>query len=568
MSAHIELTANQRRQLGLPLDGPSDPIGCLRTTRARAQAWVWRHRVSLAIVIPLLMAVAAVRFWGVGHGPGLADDEGTYVAEAWAIQVKHTLAPYTYWYDHPPFGWLQIAGFTWLSGVFGSHGLAVVAVRRMMVGYAVVDGALLYLLARRLGIRRGLAGLGLLLWAVCPLAVGYSRMVYLDNIALPWALAAFVLAATSRRSLWAQVLAGLAFAGAVLSKETMILLLPALLIVVWQHTTRRTRAFCLTGFAVAGVLAVGLYPLMALLRGELLPGPGHVSLGQALVWQFFSRPSTGSALVPGTGSHTLLTQWTSLDGWLLLSGTVAGAVCLFVRRLRWLGVAMLVLVAIGLRPGYLPQPYVVAVLPFAALAAVGAVDALWNRLRQERPPVPVRPNAVAEARRRRLAQVALVMAGVLGLGALVPAWTHGDQRLADYNQSLPVAQAEQWLETHVRAQISARPQSSGHDVLVDDTVWADLATHRFPADRLIWFYKLDYVDNLDPSVRREVKTWKDFSYVVDSDIIRAGLQQTSPQTYRIARQAIAHSTVVAHFGTDSGLITIRRVTPSAGSSKG
>lgn len=561
MSDIVDLDPTTRRQLGLPVDPPRDPVGSLRTTRARLFAWTYRHRISLLVVVPLLVATAVIRIWGVGHGPGLADDEGTYVAQAWALQVKHTLAPYTYWYDHPPFGWVQIAAFTWITGVFSGHGLDVVAVRHLMVGYAVVDAGLIYLLARRLGVRRGGATLALVLWACSPLAVGYSRMVYLDNIALPWVLAAFVLAATPRRSLWAQVSAGALFAAGVLSKETMILLLPGLVWIAWRHTERRTRSFCLAGFASMGVLVLLIYPLLAVLRGELLPGPGHVSLVQALQWQFFTRPSTGSALVAGSGSRTLVDGWLSMDFWLLALGVAAAIGCLWSSRLRPVGFTLLLLVAIGLRPGYLPQPYVIALLPLAALCLAGGLDAAWRALAPPSP-VPVLENAQRAARVRFGTRLAIVAAAVGVTAAVLPSWISGNRALATDNESAPVAQAEHWLELHAKAQTQGT-QGWGRDVLVDDTMWSDLVTHGFPQRHVVWFYKLDYVDNLDPSVRSYLHDYRDFGYVVESPIIRSGLSQSAAPTYQLARQAIQHSQPVASFGAGSQQIVIRRVTTTA-----
>jgi len=46
------------------------------------------------------------------------DAEGTLVADAWAIQ-HGTLAHYTYIYDHPPLGWIQMAAWTWPSSMAG-----------------------------------------------------------------------------------------------------------------------------------------------------------------------------------------------------------------------------------------------------------------------------------------------------------------------------------------------------------------------------------------------------------------------------------------------------------------
>jgi hypothetical protein len=552
------LAPQEKQRLGLPIDPPRDPISSWRTWRARTVAWTVRHRRSIAIVVPLLAVVTGVRLWGLAHGPALGDDEGTYVAQAWAVQVRHALAPYTYWYDHPPFGWLQIAAWTWLTGTFHGSGLDVVAVRRLMVLYAAVDAALIYVLARRLAVRRSLAAAAVGLWALSPLAVGFSRMVYLDNVALPWVLGAFVLAATPRRSLWAQVAAGACFAAGVLSKETMIVLLPGLVWILWQNTTRRTRSFCLVGFAVIALLVVGQYPLLAVLRGELLPGPGHVSLVEALKWQFFTRASSGSALQSGSPARTLLDQWLSLDGWLLVLG-VAGAVgCWFDRRTRPLGLTVAVLVGVGLRPGYLPAPYVIVVLPFAALAAAAGVEVALRRFR-DLPPVPVRADAAAVNARRRMARLALVMAGIGIVAALLPTWLAGDRALDGPDQSAPVLAAERWLEAHS----SAMRGPAGKDVLVDDTMWSDLVTHGVPQTRTVWFYKLDFVDNLDPSVRRQIHTYTNFAYVVDSPIIRSGLAQTAPPTYALARDAIAHSTTVASFGTGPQRIDIRRVNTSS-----
>lgn len=43
--------------------------------------------------------------WNLQGYPGRADDdEGTYVARAWAMLYEHHLSNYTYFWDHPFFG--------------------------------------------------------------------------------------------------------------------------------------------------------------------------------------------------------------------------------------------------------------------------------------------------------------------------------------------------------------------------------------------------------------------------------------------------------------------------------
>ena len=61
-----------------------------------------------------------------------------------------------------------------------------------MVGYGLVTAVLIFVLARRLGLRHGYAVLAMGLWGLSPLVGLEMRQVFLDNIALPWLIAAFV----------------------------------------------------------------------------------------------------------------------------------------------------------------------------------------------------------------------------------------------------------------------------------------------------------------------------------------------------------------------------------------
>src|SRR5207244_2562581 len=75
-------------------------------------------------------------------------------------------------------------------------------------------------------------------------------------------------------------------------------------------------------FGSVFVLATLAYPLYASLKGELLPGHGHVSLFEAVRFQLFTRPSTGSAFSPSSVSRQLIDGWLRTDPWLLGVGTV------------------------------------------------------------------------------------------------------------------------------------------------------------------------------------------------------------------------------------------------------
>ena len=391
------------------------PLG--QRTLRYARTWVRRHRVSLALLSCLLVVVGIVHGVGMSRMPLPVDDEGTYMAQAWAVQVRHTLTPYTYWYDHPPVGWIQLAGWTFVTHAFSGSTLAIVAGRRIMLLYALADAALLYLIARRLRLSRLWASVAVLAFALSPLAVDYQRMVYLDNLAMPWLLASFALALTPRRRLWTFGAAGACFAIAALSKETMLLFLPALVYQVWQRAHRTTRAFCVTAtVAVFALILVAVYPLLAVLKGELLPGPGHVSLATAINFQLSGRQGTGNPFNQTSQAHSLVAGWLHLDPWLPVAGLICLPVGFCVRRYRPLAVAEAIALLDVLRGGYLPVPYVIGLLPFAALLVAATGSTLSGLV-----------HWTDSQRRAWAAAKAGLLLGAAGalLAFVVPAWASG-----------------------------------------------------------------------------------------------------------------------------------------------
>jgi len=522
-----------------------------RRALAHGRAWVRRHWVSLLLLSVLLSVVGIVHGVNLTRMPLPVDDEGTYMAQAWAVQVHHALTPYTYWYDHPPLGWIQLAGWTWVTHGFAGSTLAIDAGRRIMLVYALADAALLYLIARRLRLSRLWSSVAVLAFALSPLAVEYQRMVYLDNLAMPWLLGAFALALTPRRRLWTFGASGACFAIAVLSKETMLLFAPALVYQVWQRSHRSTRAFCVTATASVCALAAAMYPLLALLKGELVPGPGHVSLASAIAFQLGGRRGTGSPLDPSSQAHSLIAGWLHLDTWLLVAGALCIPVGLVVRRFRPVALAQVIALLDVVHGGYLPVPYVISLLPFGALLVAAAGSTLQGLSGW---PADNRPRAAGKA------GLTLGAAGAL-LVFIVPSWAAGLRPLMTQDQVAPTAQAEAWVEHHV-------PRSDR--LLTDDTVWVDLVDHGFDQPLgVVWFYKLGYVNNLDPSVRRTLGGgWRAFQYVVVTPSVRAALAGSGAAALPQVAHAVDHSVPAATFGSGVDEIVIRRIVPAAASAAG
>lgn len=495
------------------------------------------HRPSLILCTVLLVVVGLANAWNLHGWPGrINDDEGTYVDQAWAMVARGDIAHYTYWYDHPFLGWALIAGYAWLTDGFARAPSAVMVGREAMLGCVVVSSALLYVLARRLHFHPATAALAVLAFGLSPLAIFLHRMVFLDNIAVMWMLAALVIATSPRQSLAAAFGTGACFAAGVLSKETIAILLP---IVVWmlvQHGHRRNRLWSLGVFATTFVTLVCSYPMYALLKNELIPGPGHVSLGWAVYWQLFARPGSGSLFDPASSTYRLVESWLELDPWLLLTGVALAPIGLFVRRLRPIAAALILQILLMFRGGYVPLPYGIALLPFAALLIGGIADVL--------PRSPLRPPAGRRspgrlASSRRIGWVPLA-AGALAVAVLVaPAWVHKIRHQATVDGSADSRAATRWVVDHV-------PRDGV--VIVDDYIWLDLTLRGFT--KPVWMWKLDS----DPEVMAEIlpEGYLSVHYVVLPDE-----SQDILDTHPTLKAAVANSAVITSFGE----IKVRKVLP-------
>ncbi|MBO0819306.1 MAG: glycosyltransferase family 39 protein [Nocardiopsaceae bacterium] len=492
-----------------------------RRRLARAAGAYWR---SVALLVPVLAVAGAVTGWNLQGWPGRADDdEGTYVAEAWAMLTEHHLSHYTYWYDHPPLGWGQIALFGWVTDGFHRVSSEVMLGREFMWCLTLAGCTALFVTCRRLGLRRVTAAAAATLFAVSPLALWYHRMVSLDNIAVVWLLAALAIAASRRRSLGAAFWSAVALAIGILSKETTVILAPVVVCVLWQHTRRQTRWWNLGIFGVTLSLLLAGYPLFAALRNELLPGRGHVSLLWSLWWQFIARAGSGSPLTASSASHWLLNLWLELDPWLLGAGLALAAPALAVRRLRPVAFALLIQVLVPMKGGYLPYFYVTAMLPFAAALVAGAGEALWLWF--------------AGPRTRWIGRAVVAACALAFAAGVAPQWWGELSAQARLDRDTASLAATRWVERNVP------PRAV---VVVDDYIWPDLKLRGLNP---LWMWKVDG----DPRVSAVdlEHGWRSIGYVVVTPQAAELLSQMP-----VLNAAVEHSVVLANFGQG---VTVRQV---------
>lgn len=433
--------------------------------------------IDLAITTVLMLAAAISRLFNFGQWPGVDIDEGFYTSQAWAFVTHGWLTPHGYIWDHPPVGWIQMAGwFGTTNALSRHHGFIVLAGREFMVVMAIATAALLYLLCRRLELRRVFAILAVLAWVLSPMANSLTRLTLLDNIAMPWLLASLVLLLNPGRKLWMTAASGVCFGVAVLTKEIMLLALPVLVILAWQHfqpsdaKVRRT-LWRYLGISVLAVIAT--YPVVALFTGHF----GDFWNGQVL-FQLTGRSSKGSIFDPASAAHDIVwRQWLSNDHMLPIIEIVACAAALVVRRLRGPAVLVLVHAAILLWPDrFLPTAFIVVMLPFMALVLMGFADAVWPRRQYFREGRLERTMAVAGC------VMVVVVAAVLCVGSY-GSWRDTYSYAASAQETVYQQQAVTWAHDNLHP---------GDVVVTDYNLWLDIVNAGLPEKDVANPYQFDH----------------------------------------------------------------------------
>jgi hypothetical protein len=504
----------------------------------------WRYRLEslpiervrgLAIATGLVVTSAVVHAVNLTSAPQRLAPEGDVMSRAWAVHNLRALGTGTYVYDRPPLGWLQLGAWTWLTGAVDRAPTAVAAGRAAMLVAYVVSAGLAWVLARRLGLTRWAASLVLVLFGLSPLAVEFHRQVLLENLAVPWVLAAFVLACSPRQRLGALAASGACVGMAVLTSETALLVVPALALQLWRATTPANRRVVL---ALAGSLFLavcGTFVVAAATRGELLPGAGHPSLIEGAWHHIFRRPATGSLLDAGSATRHIVSGWLGLDPLGPLLALVAAPVALaVVPRLAPVAVGYLVVAAVVVRPGNLPPALIVVLLPLGALLVGGVAAHAWSHRHALPRPADLTPRGLG------IAGAAAVAAGLAGL--TVVSWVGDGWALVRHDPDDPMRAATRWIVDNVPAD---------QRLVVDDAMWVDLVEAGADPDQVTGYAALD----ADPRMGGDpVPLWRDHDIVVATETLRA-----FPAGHPQLGAAVDASTLVAAFGSGSDRVEVRRV---------
>lgn len=329
-------------------------------------------------VLILLLIAGVAHGLNMFHYPYFENDEATYVSQAWSFVHSGKLAPYTYYYDHAPVGWMFLGLWFIVTGgltTFGQNPL--VSGRVFIFILHMISVLLLYVITRRVTRQKLAAVFAVIVFSLSPLELYYGRRILLDNIMIFWVLLSLFFATYTPQRLRYVILSAFTFAIATLSKENALFMGPAILYIIWIYSKSRMRIWSIVQWIVVSGTIISLYPLYAFLKGELFPprtflggNNAHVSLIQSV----FMQAARGNNALPWQSTsefYTNLQVWIQRDPWII----IGGGVCLLASMIlneRYREIKAIALTAIAeilfLARGKLVFDfYIIAVLPLLAM---------------------------------------------------------------------------------------------------------------------------------------------------------------------------------------------------------
>lgn len=500
-----------------------------------------QEKIILAFILTATLLAHAVN---VFNYPAYQEDEGTYVSQAWSLVTQGKLAPYTYWYDHAPFGWIFMSLWNILTQGFFTFGMSINSGRLFMILISVASTFFLYKIVKNLTGYIPAATIAALIFALSPLSILFQRRVFLDNIMVFWFLISLFFLTFPFR-LRNIIVSSITFALAVLTKETMVIFLPIFTILVYAIAHKNNRSFATISYLFVAFFIVSLYPLLALLKGEFFPtgtllggDQPHVSILQTIDFQarrvggfFLSRDSSFMQALTGS--------WLRADSFFVfLGGAVSIANILFFRT-RWIvfiSATTLIYILYLIRGGVVLDLYIIPLLPLFALNIGLFISEIHKVF----------------ASKFQINNAGLIISGLLIL--LITFQLRDSIFLWTANQTVNQVLAVQWIKENI---------PSDSLILIDNYAYVDLnSTNLNNSDKLFgpqYYLKMDS----DPEIKYEVirNDWHNIDYLLVTPAFR---QTMNDQNLEIVQQAYTNSTPIVTFSywdgkSDPYPVEIRKV---------
>jgi len=519
------------------LRAPHAPVGVSTSTHAswsrRVRWWVVDHQASLWTVGAVAVLAVAWQRANLGTVPPPASGEGALVAAGWSIVHLGSAGDATFSSAEPSLAPVHLGAWVWTTGALGRASSAIAAGREAMLAAHVASIPLVWLLARRSGLARWAAGAAAVVFAASPLAIALHRPVHGAGLAVPWMLAALVLASARRPRPLTGVTAGVCLAVAVLTEPSVIVVAPAVGWLLWRSSpsSRRRRRRLLAGAAAFGVAWLAVTALVT-------SGTPETAVSLGLLDRI--------RLVAGGASSAVETLADGLDG-----RSVAGLIGLdrigigacvvaalivpaVVPRFRPLGCAFWACAALILVSGEPSWIIVVGMVPLGAVLLAATAQLVWVWHIEARLESPRQAHSASSTVSRLDAAVPLVLAaGVVALALAVPDWVSTHRDLAAADPAAPLASACEWVVDNL---------NQGDRVIVDDSIWVDLVENGLSPSLIAGYGAVS-----------DGPAWRSYGYIVSTPALRdAG---ASPEL----ASAVDSSLEIARVGEGDDRVEVRRI---------
>lgn len=515
---------------------PHAPLGASASTQAswrvRVRGRLADHQGSVWTVGAIAVVSVAWQSVNLGTAPPPASGEGALVAAGWSLVHLGSAGDATFSAAGSSLAPVHLAAWMWATGAIGRASSAVAAGREAMLAAHVVSIPLVWTLARRSGLARWAAGGAAVVFAASPLAIALHRPVHGAGLAVPWMLAALVLASARRPRLLTGVGTGLCLAVAVLTEPSVVVVAPAVGWLLWRSSMspRRRRRRLAAAAAACGLAWAAVTTLVS----SAPPGPG-VALGlldRIRLVVDGGSPAAGTVVAGFDGRS--VTDLIALDrigaAAALLAALLVPAV---VPRLRPIACAFWASAALVLISGRPSGIIVASMVPLGAVLLAAGAQLVWVwHLEARLEPRNTHRASPAVSRLDAAVPLAFPVAAVAVVLA-VPDWISTQRDLTAGDAAAPLAVACDWVVDNL---------SGGDRVIVDDAIWVDLVEDGFTPSRMAGYGAL-----------RDGAAWRSYGYIVSTPALR-----DAGATSELARAA-DDSVPVASVGEGDTRVEIRRI---------
>jgi endo-1,4-beta-D-glucanase Y/4-amino-4-deoxy-L-arabinose transferase-like glycosyltransferase len=489
------------------------------------------RRVSTpALFVVALLLAGFLHGYNAFYYPYFESDEGTYLFQAFAVKEYGELSIYTYWYDHPPFGWITIAAWVdLLQGDWNFFGNSLNTGRALMLLLHLVQVSLIFFIVNRVSRSPWLAFMAIIIYSTSPLAVYFQRRVLLDNLLTTWVLLSVAILFLQRVQLRHVVMSGVFFGLAMITKITTVMFSPAILFLLLTAKWNIHRGFRLLAWSLVVSSIFSLWLIYAAINTELVPAPEgeRVSLIGTILFQA-SRGTEVPFWHQGSSFMDNVVNWMVLDEtYVYLVGfglVVALLLALFSAQYRFFGLATLLYFLFLIRGGIVIGFYILPMLPFIAMSIVFGADIAIRWLRKRGVPVFA------------IASIFLVLVGTYAY--------HYYPKAIKYltvDETSNQIEALRWVKREL-------PEDTR--IIVDIYGMTELLNPSFENNKKFtiadWYFKVA----MDPAIRYEkyLDDWRNFDYVLISHEM---IYQSSLNELPVVYDAIRNSEPVMRWDQNS-----------------